>query len=189
MNSTEHERNDQHLESGTSSGAAPGGTPYVGPYAQYPRKSAALAGILSGIIPGLGHVYLGYIAQGFTNVAIFAGTIWALTVEISGLEPLFGIFLGFFYIYCIIDAVRRTAALNHYAMIKGTGASMEDMELPHPAGTMFGGIVLIVIGVLVFMEQTLNVSMEWMEDFWPLLAVLGGVYLVIKGRREMQRKN
>ena len=44
------------------------------------KKSPGLAGVLSGLFPGLGHLYLGLYQRAFKIAGAFVGCIWLLSV-------------------------------------------------------------------------------------------------------------
>ena len=64
-------------------------------------------------MPGLGQVYVGYYTRGFVHAIVVASIITVLNLEVLELEPLFAMFLAFFWLYNIIDAGRRAAMYNH----------------------------------------------------------------------------
>ena len=148
------------------------------------RKSPLVATLLS-CMPGLGQIYVGYYQQGFTNMFIVAGTIAVLSSSVMrGAEPFFGVFLSFFWIYQMIDANRRA---QHYNRVKaGLGGEEvpEGFEMPSAKGSMMGGAILILIGVLFILDLNFDVSMEWVENWWPLILVLVGINLVYKARKK-----
>jgi len=147
------------------------------------RKSATLATVLS-LMPGLGQVYVGYYQQGFINLLVVGVCIAILNMGAHGAEPLFGIFLAFFWLYNMVDANRRA---HHYnRVLDGLGGERvpEDMELPGAKGSLPAGIVLVVAGVLFLLDLNTDFSMAWIEDWWPLILVGGGVWLIVKARRQ-----
>jgi|GEM_PF-1023760 len=149
-----------------------------------PYKSPALASVLS-MMPGLGQIYLGYYKLGFQNMLIMAATIVMLSSGIArGFEPLFGIFLGFFWLYNMIDANRRAHHINRALDGAAEGVDPDKLELPTMEGSRPAGVILIVVGALIFMDLKLGVSLEWLEDFWPLALVGMGGWLIFKGRKK-----
>ncbi len=146
-------------------------------------KSVALAVWLS-LMPGLGQIYVGYYQRGFINAVIVAAIITALASgSVRGLEPMLGMFLAFFWLYNMIDAGRR-AALYNQALEGAQGVELpQDFKMPEGGGSLLGGVILIVLGILVFLSTKFNVSMAWLEEWWPLAAVALGVHLVWKARR------
>lgn len=191
----------EHQESVQSSAEqAPPPPPGPGPYAngswqqrRYEifdprRKSTGLACFLS-LMPGLGQVYLGQYQRGFVHLMVAAGTITLVAADvIRVLNPLLGFFLAFFWVYNMIDAGRR-AALYNRAIAGG-----EQIELPRDltavgsGGTLVGGIMLFTIGLLILLHNVWEVSMEWLEDWWPLAPILLGLYLIFKALRERSQE-
>ena len=150
------------------------------------RKSPVLATLLS-MMPGLGQTYVGYYQQGFINIFIAAGTISVLASGIMrGAEPFFGVFLAFFWIYQMIDANRRAQHYNRVMAGLGGEKVPEGFEIPGTKGSILGGAVLIVVGVLFILDLNFDVSMEWIENWWPLVLVLAGANLVYKARKNSE---
>ena len=134
------------------------------PKPNFNRKSPLVAALLS-CMPGLGQIYVGYYQQGFINMFVVAGTIATLASSfMQGAEPFFGVFLSFFWIFQMIDANRRA---HHYNRVM--------------AG--LGGGVLVILGILFIMDLNFDVSMQWVENWWPLILVLVGVNLIFKARK------
>jgi TM2 domain-containing membrane protein YozV len=152
------------------------------------RKSPVLASVLSAVMPGLGQIYLGYYVRGFSHALVFICTITALaSSRIHGLEPFFGVFLAFFYLYNIIDAGRRAMIHNQALAGMDPGAMPEDFKMPG-GGSLAGGIALIVLGGLLLLNTHFDVSLEWLEDWWPAGLIIMGAWLAWKAMREKQRR-
>jgi len=167
------------------------------------RKSPALACILS-LMPGLGQIYVGYYTRGFIH-PIVVGSIIAVLNMTEGADnaaseamrnpgplpftPLLAIFLAFFWLYNIIDAGRR-AALYNYAL-----AGMASIELPDDftksgiGGSLVGGAVLVVAGVIALSHTLLGLSLDWLRFWWPVAPVAFGIYLIAKAISEKNRKS
>lgn len=146
-------------------------------------KSPALACFLS-LMPGLGQIYVGYYQRGFIHALGFAGLIATLAMfadrEFTPLAPMTGIFMAFFYLYNIIDAGRR-AALYNQALAGGTAIPLpSDMEQPSVRGSMFGGALLVFIGLVMLGHTRFQMSLDWVEDWWPLAPILIGAWLIYK---------
>ncbi|MDY0110966.1 MAG: DUF5668 domain-containing protein [Candidatus Krumholzibacteria bacterium] len=149
-----------------------------------PYKVPFLAGFLSGIFPGVGQLYVGYYRQGITLGILFAGIITILAAgEVSPLEPFLGITLGFCWLYGIIDAARRAQAVNRALDGFGQEPLPEDFALPG-GGSMFGGSVLVILGVIMLLHTRFDVSLEWLEEWWPLLLVAVGGWLIWQARKD-----
>ena len=148
------------------------------------RRSPALAAILS-LMPGMGQVYVGYYQTGFVYMVLVALTITILNLEIEALQPLLGFSLSFFWIYNMIDAYRRA---RHYNLAL---SGETEIQLPEgfkfsTRGSYWGGLALIVIGFLVFLNTKFDVSMDWIEEWWPVLVIGVGVYLLVKHIKDRQ---
>ena len=147
------------------------------------RKSPALATLLS-LMPGLGQIYVGYYQQGFINTAVVAATITILNAGVRGAEPLFGLFLAFFWLYNMIDANRRA---HHYnRVLDGLGGENvpEEFQGPGARGSLPAGILLTAMGVLFLLDLNTDISLDWIENWWPLFLVGGGVWMIVKARRQ-----
>jgi len=146
------------------------------------RKSPILALVLSAM-PGLGQVYVGYYQQGFINVLVVATTITILASgAVSGAEPLLGLFLAFYWLYNIVDAGRRANFYNQALAGLEPGALPEDIKLPGTRGSFAAGVALIAAGLIFFSNTMFNVSLEWLEDWWPVALIVAGGWLVYKSR-------
>jgi TM2 domain-containing membrane protein YozV len=153
-----------------------------------PYKVPFLAGFLSGFFPGVGQLYVGYYRQGITLAILFAGIITILASNgLTGLEPFLGITLGFCWLYGIIDATRRAQAVNRALDGFGQEPLPEDFALPG-GGSVFGGSVLVILGVVLLLHTRFGMSLDWVADWWPLFLVAVGAWLIRQARREKVEK-
>ncbi len=148
------------------------------------RKSPLLALILSGM-PGLGQIYVGYYHQGFVNMLVCGTVIFLLNATgrhyggaADGVEPFLGFFLAFYWLYNMLDAFRRATFYNHSLAGLGPVEFPEDMHLPKAHGSLAGGVGLILVGLLLFANTAFGVSLDWLEQWWPMGLVLLGAWLV-----------
>ncbi len=148
------------------------------------RKSPGLASLLS-LAPGLGQVYLGYYMRGFTHLAVVAFTISLLAEgDIPNfMYPLLGLFLPFFWLYNIVDAGRRAAYYN-MVMEGGSQTVQPEFDMPQRGGSIAGGLALIIGGLFLLLHIQLDLSLRWLETWWPIIPVFIGIYLFTKGLRE-----
>ncbi len=147
------------------------------------RKSPFLAGLLSAM-PGLGQVYIGYYKRGFINVLTVASLIALLSFSDMGpFIPLAAIFLAFFWLYNIVDAVRR-AALYNYALEGGAAIELPADFQPGLRGSILGGGALMALGANLLAHTRFDYSLEWLEEWWPLVFIFFGGYLVFKAIQE-----
>jgi len=150
-----------------------------------PYKVPFVAGLLSGILPGAGQIYVGYYQQGVILAVIFAAIIATLASgNIDGAEPFLGIMLGFGWLYGIIDAARRAQAINRALDGYGSEPVPKDMKLPGSGGSMAGGAVLLIFGAFMLSHTVLGFDLEWLEDWWPLGLMGFGAWLIFKSRQE-----
>jgi hypothetical protein len=154
--------------------------------APYKRKSPVLAGLLS-MMPGLGQVYVGYYKRGFLHILIFASLVTILNSHVGDAEPFFGLFLAFFQLYNIIDAVRRATFYNQAMAGMTQGELPEDFKLPDARGSMMGGAILILLGVLFIAHNRFNYDLYWLRDWWPLLLVLIGANLMYQSYKSRNK--
>lgn len=138
------------------------------------RKSPGLAGFLS-MMPGLGQAYVGYYAQAFANILIFASGIW-LADRAGSLEAFIGPCIGFFYLFNIIDAVRKANLYNRMQLGEREGKVPTDSPL-------VAGVALLVIGTLAALHFTFGMDMDWLEDLWPFVLIAIGGYFIWRYRR------
>jgi hypothetical protein len=177
---TEQETNQQQPPAGPPAHVEPAPVPPApaSPAAPF-RRSPGLALVFS-FFPGLGHLYLGLYQRAFAIFLCFALAIWFS--EHSHL----GILVAFVWFFAVIDAYRQAQCINLGLCPEPITGSTK------PAGSHRGalgfGIFLLVIGVLLLYNQFYPIDFTFLEDWWPLLLVLGGLYLVAAHFREKQRQ-
>ena len=165
----------------TPSDPPPGWT-YTPPRVTDPRRKQPLLACFLSLMPGLGQIYVGYYRRGFVHAIVVCTLITLLSSgAVMGAEPLFGVFLAFFWLYNIIDAGRR-AALYNLAL-----DGIAKIDLPEDVGTIGvrgsigGGLLLVVLGAVALSHTLYGFSLRWVQDYWPLLPIGMGVYLLVKG--------
>jgi hypothetical protein len=143
----------------------------------------AVAGMLGAIPLGLGAVYCGQYAKGLAHLGIFVAAIVGLSSDLpwQGYVVL-GIFLGFFWVYQILDAVRTARAIQAgepapdpfgLAQTFGTGEKFDTTRVPAAAA------ILIGLGVL-FLLHTLGLFTFGIYQFWPIILIVLGIWLFAK---------
>jgi len=142
------------------------------------RKSPVLALVLS-LMPGLGQIYVGYYQQGFTNAIIIASIIALLSSNLlRGAEPLFGIFIAFYWMFNIVDAWRRATFYNNALAGIGPATLPDDFAVTTGRGTLAGGVALIIVGGIALSNTLFHLPLYWLEQWWPLALVAGGAWLI-----------
>ena len=150
------------------------------------RKTPFIAGLLS-LMPGLGQVYVGYYRRGFLHVLTAGAVITVLEAgDLEALEPLFGMFLAFFWIYNIVDAVRLANLYNDALAGLGPLDLRHELVLMGKRGSVGVGAALILVGFLVLLNRVAGISMEWLADWWPLVPIAFGGYLLWQGVKDRQ---
>jgi hypothetical protein len=146
------------------------------------RRSPFLATILS-FMPGVGQIYVGYYQLGFVHAIVFAGILALLASgDLGPLIPLLSVFLGFFWLYNVVDAGRRATLVNEALAGRGRFELPEDFTAPGLRGTVLGGSILVGVGLLILFRTLFGVSLAWIEDWWPIAIIAFGGYLIFKAR-------
>ncbi len=143
-----------------------------------PPKSPFLAGLLAFFVPGTGAFYNGQMLKGFVYVIITAGLI---TLQTTGEgQPFLGIILGGFYIYQIIESVQIASAINRKAL-KTEEEVIEIEEFPQliKAGSVFWGIVLLALGVVLLLANFEVIEYGTLFDFWPVVVIVIGLKFIV----------
>jgi hypothetical protein len=82
--------------------------------------------------------------------------------------------------YNIIDAA-RLATLYNQALAGGREPDLPDgFRMPGMGGSIVGGAVLIAASFAVLLHTRWGVSLDWVEEWWPVFPMLFGAYLVGK---------
>ena len=145
----------------------------VSPAPSMPKNSGA-AGAL-GIIPGLGHLYLGL----YQRAAILFG-IWVLFISLAGHSrgPFPGIAIPFWMAFSIIDASRQAKAIN--ATGRPESNILGSDEPVKVSGSLTAGILLILIGGFLLLDRLVTSDLSFLNDWWPLLLVAFGGWQVFR---------
>ncbi len=148
------------------------------------RRSPFLAAALS-TMPGLGQIYLGYYQLGFVNAIVIASLLTLLaTGNLGPLIPLASVFMAFYWLYNIVDAGRRAVMVNEALAGRSNVELPDDFAAPGLKGSVMGGTIVVLIGLLLLSQTLMGVSLEWMEDWWPLAIVLFGGFLIFKAKSD-----
>lgn len=131
-----------------------------------PRRAALFA-----LVPGIGAVYNRQYTKALVHFSVLA------SLMIMGSEVGFAFTLGAiaFYVFTMIDAYRSAQAILRQRLAHPTAAE-EDSERIHAP---VWGAVLILFGVLFFLNNLGAVSFRALAKFWPLTLVALGVYLIL----------
>jgi hypothetical protein len=140
------------------------------------RYSPRAAGWLS-VLPGLGLAYLGQYLKAFTVALLFAGAIqFADHTDFGGvLVPL--VWFGQIF-YAVQEARRLNRASAPEEVITQT------VPQPEKESPLWGAI-LIGIGTMFLLDQWELLDFGAIfEKFWPVLIIILGVQILLRGRRQ-----
>jgi len=172
-------------------------TTATGPVMVVEKKSPGLAGVLSGLFPGLGHLYLGLYQRAFKIAGAFVLCIWLISVGFMGghLAPLFGLGIAFIWFFGIIDAVRQAKAINSGYIETGGLAASERAALKKAPESMAGltwGVILVGIGALWLLDRYVDLDAFWaaVEDWLaPVAFIVLGIVLITTYIAKKRRRN
>ncbi len=143
---------------------------------QRPPKSPGLAGFL-GMFPfGVGAFYNGQRAKALLYLVVFAGLINAMDRHASGaFIPL--VFTGFIF-FQFFDNIQSARAINEAAAKHPDAVAALEQEDVVSSGSVFWGIFLIALGVLLILANFEIVAYATLADFWPVAVIVIGLKLV-----------
>lgn len=145
---------------------------------QRPLKSPGFAGVL-GIFPfGVGALYNGQYAKALLHLILFAGLV--SMQDNGGGQPFLGLLLTGFIVYQFFDNIQSAKAINAAAAGGApSGAVVPTLPEAASSGSIFWGIVLIVLGVLLILANFEVISYDRLFDFWPIAVIVIGFKLVL----------
>lgn len=147
------------------------------------EKSPRLAAVLS-VVPGLGQIYIGYYQRGLMIVATMLLLGMGAAIASENIGPIFGFSMFFLWLFNLVDAGRMAALYNHAAAGSERFELPEDFAVPGMGGSIAGGALLTLFGLIAFSNTALGFDLDWIETWWPILPIGLGLYLVAKGVQE-----
>jgi hypothetical protein len=182
--------NEQETYQQAQASAAPS-SPGVPPLASPPptappaapvtiRRSPGLAVVLS-CFPGLGHLYLGLYQRAFAIFISFVFAIWLS--EHSTL----GILVAGVVLFAFVDVYRQAQALN-LGLIAAPLTSPGAVTAPAGSHRLGFGVFLLLAGLFLLYNQFYPVDFTFLEDWWPVLLILAGVYMVFAHFHDKRRQ-
>ncbi len=138
------------------------------PPVSVPGGRPALAAML-GIVPGLGAVYNAQYIKAIIHVGVFALIVTILsTTNSTGVATFFGIGLGGFVLYMMVDAYR-------VAMARATGQMLPDLPYVTPGAKAIGPFILIGIGIVFLLVNFGWLDFDRLIDvWWPVILIAAG---------------
>ena len=143
-------------------------------------KNPGAAGAL-GIIPGMGHLYLGL----YQRAAILFG-VWVLFISLveHSHGPFPGIAIPFWMVFSIIDASRQAKAIN--ATGRPEANILGSDEPVRVSGSLTAGVLLILIGGFLLLNRFVTIDLSFLNDWWPILLVAFGAWQVFRHYQSRQ---
>jgi hypothetical protein len=172
--------------------------PNYAPYYPIPRKRKWVAGVLSFIVPGTGHFYLGLMQRGLFLMMLLILDIFIITSLTSQNDTsvpavtLFALFIPVIYFYNLFDALQITDYVNRRNEL-GEFAGSYDHEFHDPLQKLIKGtnmgVLLVAAGVLFFLLSNKPAWVTGLFDFMgsylgSMALVLGGLALYIIDSRK-----
>ena len=87
----------------------------------------------------------------------------------------------------MIDAARRASLYNQALSGLRPMDLPEDGTTPRRAGSLAGGVALVAAGLVLFGHTMFGMSLAWVGQWWPMVIVGGGAWLVYQDWRGRQR--
>jgi len=143
------------------------------------RRSPGLAVVLS-FLPGLGHLYLGLYARA---LAVFMA--FFVAVQLADIGS-FGVVIPFVWFFALIDAYRQAQLINS-GHVTDIGKD-EAFKTVGRRGNLGFGIFLLLAGSLLLYDRFYPIDWYFLENWWPALIILAGVYLVVRAVLDAQRR-
>ncbi len=159
-------------------------------YDENKQKSAPLASLISALIPGSGFMYLGNYTKGFAYILIFISLIVLIVYSAEEGRAsmvteivLFSLLLAGFYIFQIIDTY------NDAQKEKKSSESSDKKEEYQNGSSLFGAIIILVLGVLFQLKNLDIISFRNIIRLWPMILIGIGLKIVLQYYFEKEKKN
>ena len=94
-----------------------------------------------------------------------------------------------FWFFQIIDAINGAKAINQAALGQKPAAREQIFPDAGPSGSIFWGIVLIVLGALLTLANFEVILYETLFDFWPVVIIIIGIKFVADHFAKMKNGN
>lgn len=135
-----------------------------------------------GLIPGVGAICNGEYLKAVVHVLIFGFLIsLAGSSKVGSFEPLFGIMTAAFFFYMPLEAY-HTAKRN---VLRVAGIQFDDRVPNKREENLWTGVILTVMGCLLFVNEWVEGFLEGALKFWPVVLIGFGVYKI---REHLKRK-
>ncbi|MGD1148307.1 MAG: DUF5668 domain-containing protein [Thermoanaerobaculaceae bacterium] len=144
------------------------------------RRSPGLAVVLS-CFPGLGHLYLGLYQRALAIFLSFVFAIWLSEHSFLGILVAGVVLFGF------VDAYRQAQVLN-LGLVPEPLSGIAPKPATRKGGRLGFGFFLLVVGLFLLYNQFYPIDFSFLQDWWPLVLVGAGVYLLAAHFVDRQRQ-
>lgn len=128
-----------------------------------------------GLIPGVGAICNGEYLKAFVHVLIFGFLVsLAGSSKVGSFEPLFGIMIAAFFFYMPLEAY-HTAKRN---ALRAAGFPLKDRTPDKQAENLWTGVILTLMGCLLFVNEWVEGFLEGTLRFWPVVLIGFGAYKI-----------
>jgi hypothetical protein len=125
-----------------------------------------------GLIPGVGAICNGEYFKAFVHVVVFGFLISISSgSHVGGFEPLFGLLISAFYFYMPLEAY-QTARRK---LLEAQGVLMAKPQKKSRSDTLWTGMILILLGVVFFLNTIVPVALSAILKLWPALLIIFGI--------------
>ncbi|MGH9466738.1 MAG: LiaI-LiaF-like domain-containing protein, partial [Terriglobales bacterium] len=131
-----------------------------------------------GFIPGVGAVYNGQYLKAFVQVVIFAFLIAMSSSGNDAVNTFFGLGIGAFYCYMVIDAYRTAKQMAAGLPVRDVFTFGDATAVNAPVAA----IILIVIGAIFLLRSLGFFYAASSQYFWPAILIAIGVYVLVRQR-------
>jgi hypothetical protein len=134
-----------------------------------------------GLIPGVGAIYNAEYFKAALHLIVFATLVTLADGTGRGGETIFG-FLAFgFYVYMPFEAYytakKRKLALEGINLITPFDQLNDQLGLNGNL-ELWGGVLLVAVGVLFLLDNFNLVPLAQVKRFWPVILVLIGFFMI-----------
>lgn len=128
-----------------------------------------------GLIPGVGAICNGEYLKAFVHVLTFGFLVsLAGSSKVGSFEPLFGFMTAAFFFYMPLEAY-HTAKRN---VLQASGLRVEARATNRQKENLWTGVILTLMGCLLFVNEWVEGFLEGMLKFWPVVLIGFGAYKI-----------
>lgn len=140
--------------------------------------------LLLALLPGGGHLYLGYPRRGLLHLTAVGALVALLSANIVGqIEPFFTLLLIYAVLHNFLDAY-RIAVVRAEAVALELAPPVEQPAALGRRGEALLGLVFIASGTLALLHVHFGVDLSRVLSWWPLVPIALGAGLVAQALRE-----